>query len=114
VEENENGIVLPHICLVDESSACVNDALRDRAGSQGRAVRASFLVILFSCPFSCLSCCTCFILVPQLMTLYSLSQNMMRAAEAAGIFFYKIRGLSYLRTKKQAKIIQGLFSSNWK
>lgn len=35
VEEDENGIVLPHICLVDESSAYVNDALQDRAGFRG-------------------------------------------------------------------------------
>lgn len=35
------------------------------------------------------------------MTLYRLSQNMMRVAEVASISFYKARGLPYLTGKKQ-------------
>lgn len=52
VEENENGIVLPHICLVDESSACVNDALQDRPGFQGTFATPCTRPCAVSCPFS--------------------------------------------------------------
>jgi len=99
VEENENGIVLPHICLVDESSVCVNDALQDRPGSQETFAtsctrpRTSFLVLFFPHPFLCLSAISLHVsdFCPALpfVTFYCSSQNIRCAAEiTSGLFLF--------------------------